>query len=140
MPEQKHNPVEEVDFIKKIQESKFDLILQMQGNGSYVNPLNELFNPKFLAGYYNKKEYCPNEELFMEYPDFGHEVERHLSLISFLGIPTKDQELEFPLSEKDYNDCQILDLGLPDKNFVCIHLQIPRNLATVASSTLCFAG
>lgn len=121
LPEQPFNASTTVDFLKQMQDQQFDLVLQMQGNGSIVNPLMELFGTKYTAGYRLKGDYAPNETYFMEYPDYGPEVERHLKLMDFLGIELQGDYLEFPLTDQDQQDFDKLNLPLTKGRYVCIH-------------------
>lgn len=121
LPEQPVNPTAVTLFLSEIQNEKFDLILQMQGNGTIINPLMELLGAKHSAGFYIKHDYCPNTELFLEYPEGISEIERHLLLMNFLGISSQGTDLEFPLSKKDEKDFHELNLLLNNKPYVCIH-------------------
>lgn len=108
-------------FLQQMIDEKFDLVLQMQGNGSIVNPMVELFGARFTAGYYKTNVYAPDNGLFMKYPEFGHEIERHIKLMEFLGAPSRGNELEFPLSESDYRDLASSDLNLTEQQYLCVH-------------------
>lgn len=121
LPEQKVDAKAFSKFLSEVQNEEFDLVLQMQGNGSIVNPMVELFGAKHTAGFYLEDDYCPDKNLFLLYPGFIHEIQRHLALMNHLGIESKGTQLEFPLYKKDYDDFE--SLGLPIKNgrYVCIH-------------------
>jgi ADP-heptose:LPS heptosyltransferase len=121
LPEQVINPMEFTSFLANVQERQFDLAIQMQGNGSIVNPMVELFDAKLTAGYFKKDDYTPNSDYFMEYPDYGSEIERHLKLMAFLGVPILGNELEFPLTTKDLADYNLLQLPVENKKYVCVH-------------------
>jgi ADP-heptose:LPS heptosyltransferase len=121
LPEQKFDPAAFTTFLGEIQAKQFDLAIQMQGNGSVINPMVELFGAKYTAGYSKTGHYAPNNGLFMPYPDEGHEIGRHLALMEFLGIPSQGNDLEYPLNTEDYNALQGLNLGLVPKKYVCIH-------------------
>lgn len=121
LPEQEVNRSAFVDFLIEVQKQKFDLALQMQGNGSVINPMVELFGAKSTAGFYKQDHYFPSNGLFLEYPMNGSEIERHLSLISFLGITSQGTELEFPLTSQDKMDFEAADLRLLPSQYVCIH-------------------
>src|SRR5690242_14588964 len=54
LPEQPYNEAALRNFINKMKIEKFDLVLQMQGNGTIVNPLMFLFDAKNVAGFYNE--------------------------------------------------------------------------------------
>jgi ADP-heptose:LPS heptosyltransferase len=121
LPEQKVIPADVTGFMNKVQEEHFDLILQMQGNGSIVNPMVELLGAKYTAGFCIDKDYCPDRNLFYSYPLGIHEIDRHLLLMDFLGIPLKGRNLEFPLFNEDFDDYRSISLSLIPGKYVCIH-------------------
>lgn len=108
-------------FTGQMQEHGFDLLLQMQGNGSLVNPMLELFNPKHLAGFKTDGHYAPDNGLFLDYPNEGSEIDRHLALMYYLGIESLGNELEFPLLETDEAELHRLQLPIERQRYVCIH-------------------
>ena len=128
-------------FIKKMQDENFDLVLQMQGNGIISNPLAALFNAKNIAGFYTEYNFCPDKNLFIEYPGNIHEIERHLKLIESLGITEYSTELEFPITEKDIIDFEKASLPVRPKEYVIIHPGArdvnrqwpPENFAAIAN-------
>src|SRR5215212_10353027 len=95
LPEQTVDAAATISFLREMVNRKFDLVLQMQGNGSIVNPLMELFGAKHTAGFRTAGHYYPDNGLYVDYPEGLHEVERHLALIEHLGIPPKGKHLEF---------------------------------------------
>ena len=121
LPEQPVNPAAFTAFLQTVQNQQFGLALQMQGNGTLVNPVVELFGATHTAGFCTQDDYCPDPALFLEYPDTGSEIERHLALMDFLGIPSQGTQLEFPLTGKDYLAYERLQLPVIEKNYVCIH-------------------
>ncbi|QHS58009.1 glycosyltransferase family 9 protein [Mucilaginibacter sp. 14171R-50] len=121
LPEQELNPAAFIAFLDDVQKIQFDLALQMQGNGSVINPMVELFGAAFTAGYSTEGHYAPDNGLFMPYPDHGHEIDRHLALMDFLGIPLQGNDMEYPLTTNDYDSLDQLNLGIEPKNYVCIH-------------------
>lgn len=96
-------------FLQEMQGLQLDLILQMQGSGSIVNPLVMQFDGRQTTGYYLPGEYCPDEHLFMEYPNHGSEVRRMLHLMEHLGLPSQGEDLEFPLIPEDYHELHNLE-------------------------------
>jgi ADP-heptose:LPS heptosyltransferase len=108
-------------FLEQVQQSKFDLALQMHGSGIISNPLVDLFAAKNVAGFYTKDNFCPDKNLFIEYPSNIHEINRHLHLMDFLGISEAGTELEFPILEQDKADFEQLELILKPKEYVIIH-------------------
>jgi ADP-heptose:LPS heptosyltransferase len=121
LPEQPVDARATSKFINWAQSENFDLILQLQGNGSVLNPLVMMLNAKFCAGFFVQGHYNPNNGLFMEYPNDVHEVERHLMLVKHLGIESAGTELEFPLYEKDWQELRQLNLPLSYQEYVCIN-------------------
>lgn len=120
LPEQAFDEEKLELFLKKIRKEKFDLLLQMQGNGTIVNDLLSQFGAVNLAGFYNLESQM-NSSLFMPYPDHGPEKYRHLSLMRHLGIEPKGSHLDFPLTQKDHRDYEALLLPVMPKGFIIIH-------------------
>jgi ADP-heptose:LPS heptosyltransferase len=121
LPEQPLNPAAFTEFLSYIQHQKFDLAIQMQGNGSVINPMVELFGARHTAGFFTEGHYAPDNGLFMPYPDYGSEIERHILLMEFLGIGSQGTELEFPLNENDHQALAALDLDIEPQKYVCVH-------------------
>ena len=120
LPEQPWNSVETTTFLLNIAQRIFDLALQMQGNGTIVNPMIELFGAKYCAGYFLKNDYRPDSPFFIEYPDGISEVHRHLLLMKHLGIASDDDTLEFPVTNKDQEDLK-RSFALPAQKYICVH-------------------
>jgi len=120
LPEQEYDESAFVHFLEEMQAEAFDLLLQMQGNGTIVNRLLSTFNAGTLAGFHNKDSRV-DSSFFIEYPEYKHEIERHCTLMQHLGIPATDMELEFPVTQKDYTELAQLALPLRAGRYVCIH-------------------
>lgn len=121
LPEQQVDPVVFASFLNKVQTRHFDLALQMQGNGTIVNAMVELFEAHYTAGFFLPGDYSCNQDYFLAYPDQGSEIERHIRLMEFLGIPSQGNHLEFPLTPQDEQEYEALKLHLRPKRYVCIH-------------------
>jgi ADP-heptose:LPS heptosyltransferase len=121
LPEQPYDVKQVARFISHMQEQQFDLVIQMQGDGTKVNQLMELFGARYCAGFYTPSDYKPAGDLFMPYPGEGHETGRHLGLMHFLGIPGGSPDLEFPVTDEDRMAFEKLNLGLKEKEYACIH-------------------
>lgn len=140
LPEQPADYSAFPDFLKKVQQEHFDLALQMQGNGIIANPLTALFGAKNITGFYSKNNFCPDKDLFIEYPGNIHEINRHLKLIESLGITKYTTDLEFPILEKDIEDFKKAALPVEPSEYVVIHPGArgvsrqwrPENFAAVA--------
>jgi ADP-heptose:LPS heptosyltransferase len=120
LPEQPFNQDGFDRFIKQMEYEEFDLILQMQGNGTIVNPMLHSLPAKHLAGFHNQESRM-HSDLFLEYPNHGSEIERHLLLMSHLGITTRGKQLEFPLTTEDFKELEALSLPIEKNKYVCVH-------------------
>jgi ADP-heptose:LPS heptosyltransferase len=111
------------DFLKTMQSERFDLSIQMQGSGSFTNPLIALFGARHTAGTMLRGEYCPEPGLFMEYLADQPEIIRMTRLVEFLGFPVESLELEFPIGERDRARAKELieQHGLDQGDFVIVH-------------------
>jgi ADP-heptose:LPS heptosyltransferase len=123
LPEQKEYPGKTQQFLANIQNEKFDLILQMQGNGEITNRMCTLWGGQVVAGLRKEGEYCPDERLFPVSEDTDHEILRFLKLIDALGIARQGDALEFPLSGDDEDEfIAVADtLGISAGNYICLH-------------------
>lgn len=115
------DPQKVMSFIQQMQEHQIDLLLQLQGNGSIVNPLMEKLGAAILAGFCQPDNYCPDPTTFITYPDHLNEVQRHLRLLEHLNIPLKGDELEFPLTKEDYAAFRELQLPFNSGEYICVH-------------------
>lgn len=121
LPEQDLDPSRFTRFLKEVQDEKYDLVLQMQGNGSVVNPMVKLLGGKYTAGFCLPGDYCPDEKLCLPYPTGIHEIERHLALVQHLGINNTDTTLAFPLYQKDEEEFRELRFPVQPHRYVCVH-------------------
>lgn len=123
LPERSCDPHTLVSFLQAMQQREFDLAIQLQGSGSYVNSLIALLAAKRSTGFYRVGEYCEKEENYLAYPEEGHEIERLLALCDFLGASRQGAHLEFPLTEQDTREfTQLHDrYGWNEQKVVCIH-------------------
>lgn len=110
-------------FLHRERLADYDLILQMHGKGSVTNPVVAMLANRGMAGYFEPGEYCPDHETFMPYPEGLPEIERHIALMEFLGIPAKGRAIEFPVDTAEVAEAATLlaEEGVRDKPYVCIH-------------------
>jgi len=120
LPEQEYDAAAFARFLDHVHAEKFDLLLQMQGNGTIVNDLLSRFGARRLAGFHNKDSRM-TQSSFVEYPETIHEIKRHQVLMTHLGIPLAGDHLEFPLKKKDQDAFDKLCLSLKPGRYVCIH-------------------
>jgi len=111
------------EFLTTMQRRRFNLALQMHGNGRYTNQLLPLLGAKMTAGFAPPGSHGLDERLFMPYPDHLPEADRHMALLRHLGIPTQDNRLEFPLDMHDVAAFRALQAshGLQPGSYVCLH-------------------
>jgi ADP-heptose:LPS heptosyltransferase len=109
-------------FLAKVQARRFDLAIQMHGSGSLSNPLLILFNAFRCAGFYPHGQFCPDRDRFIEWDAREHEIRRYLRLTQFLGVAPQGEQLEFPLTNTDYQALHHTHSELPVPGaYVCIH-------------------
>ena len=120
LPEQGYDDGEFAAFLLDMRDEHFDLLLQMQGNGTIVNGMLSRFGAVRLAGFHNKECRMSSPD-FLEYPEHLHEIERHLALMAHLGVPPAGEELEFPLTKEDESAFRALQLRVERGSYVCIH-------------------
>ncbi len=120
LPEQPFDEQQLDAFLKHVRKEKFDLLLQMQGNGSIVNRLMFQMGANQVAGFYNEESHV-NSPLFIKYPAKEPEVKRHLLLMKHLGIPSQGTHLEFPITKQDQKEFEALLLPIYPENYICFH-------------------
>ena len=112
-------------FLQRMQSQRFDLMLQMHGSGSIVNPLVAACGPRHSAGFRETSgsgTWCAEPAMYLPWSDEGHEIERMLRLTDHLGLPRCGDTLEFPLSFADRGALQQVWPGSAhDDSIVCVH-------------------
>jgi ADP-heptose:LPS heptosyltransferase len=122
-PEQSYDAAALADFLKEAQSRRFDLALQLHGNGLLSNPLVALLGARRTAGYYRPGDYCADPQCFIPWRADEHEVHRYLALLRALGVPADDARLEFPVTDDDRADLgrAIAGFAISERNYVCVH-------------------
>ncbi|MEN5055545.1 glycosyltransferase family 9 protein [Sphingobacterium kitahiroshimense] len=88
-------------FIQEMRAIEFDLLLQMQGNGTIVNDFLSRFDAKRLAGFC---PYLDDESAdWLYYPQGIHEIYKHLRLLKKIGFQVDFQncDIDYPLYQLD---------------------------------------
>ncbi|HYH74627.1 MAG TPA: glycosyltransferase family 9 protein [Candidatus Saccharimonadales bacterium] len=121
LPEREWQPDAVIRFFTAMQHRQYDLLLQLQGNGSVVNHFIPLCGAKITAGFTSAGAPAPSE-FFMTYPEGTHEITKQLQLLAFLGIPTPSDAMEFPVRPEDITTLHTLPeaQGL-GTDYICIH-------------------
>jgi ADP-heptose:LPS heptosyltransferase len=120
LPEQPFDAKNYDLFLEQVRHQSFDLLIQMQGNGSIVNEIMNDWGAKNLAGF-KLPVMTKFSPLFTDYPEGIHEIERHLHLIAHLGIPSDGTALEFPILPSDLNELAALEFPFKKGQYVVIH-------------------
>lgn len=120
-PEQQVRQHELADFYAGMRARRFDIALQMHGNGAHSNLIARAFGARRLAGYGDAKG--SNGELFIPFPETGPEPLRLLELATQLGAPPCGQALDFPITEADKRELGASGVaaGLTGGDYICIH-------------------
>ncbi|WP_375444648.1 glycosyltransferase family 9 protein [uncultured Fibrella sp.] len=127
LPEQPVDPAQVVAFLSDMQVRRWDVVMQLQGNGTLVNAMLSLVGGKVLAGYFMpdipSERWAEQAGLFMQYPAPSHEIHRHLSLMTYLGIADQGTETTFSINHADEERTwQLLTASeLEPHGYVCIH-------------------
>lgn len=110
-------------FLNKLQARRFDLAIQMQGDGHISNPLTLLFGARSTNGWMRAEQ--PPLELgqFFPYPDGEHEIRIFLKLLELIGVPAQGEQLEFPFSAIERADFEFFcqEHGLQPGAYICLH-------------------
>lgn len=123
LPEQPPRAARLPSFLAGMQERRFDLALQMHGDGTITNSLTVLLGACVNAGFYRPGQYCPDAKRFLPYPDTAPEVRRHLLLMASLGLPSRGEALEFPIRPEDRSAYAAMEeaQSLRRGAYVCLH-------------------
>lgn len=122
LPEATADPREITAFLHAAQEARFDLAVQMHGDGTLTNPLASLLGAARTAGFAVPGRPTPDGTWFA-YPAHDHEIHRNLRLAAALGAPDRGDHLEFPLHGDDEREATRLrrGAGLEPGGYACVH-------------------
>ncbi len=110
------------DFLRQMQDERFDVLLQMHGSGTITNPLVAACGARHAAGFIEPGGFAPEPALFAPWPQQGHEVERLLALVDHLGIPRCSSALEFPINDTDRIELASVWPGAyAGRPYACVH-------------------
>ncbi|NHZ94908.1 glycosyltransferase family 9 protein [Massilia sp. CCM 8734] len=109
------------DFYAGMRARRFDLALQMHGNGQYSNAVVRAFGARAMAGF--GAVAGGEDECLIRFPETGAEPLRLLELTTGLGAPACGQQLEFPITEADERELEASGVtrALASGSYVCIH-------------------
>lgn len=123
LPEQQVDPGKIVQFLQETQRRKFDLVIQMHGDGTIVNGMCMLMGARHVAGLRLPGHYCPDEALFPAFHEKEHEVLRFLKIAKALRIPAHGTSLEFPVTIQENRNFDKIKsiLGIQKGKYICLH-------------------
>jgi ADP-heptose:LPS heptosyltransferase len=121
-------------FLTDARYRRFDLAIQLHGNGSLSNPVVGLLGARRQAGFHVAGGWCPDPAICPAWGEPEHEVTRYLRLMQWLGrgdgaaaaaIPAADADadaaLEFPFEPPDHAALGELGPLPPPGRYACIH-------------------
>lgn len=124
IPERNVDPARIVRSIADLQARRFDLAIQLQGNGLSSNSFVALLGARQTAGFVlpGMATVPPTAHgIWVEYPGHGHEVHRLLRLADALGGEV-DDVLEFPVTTADEADlADVLPAPLAHGRYAVVH-------------------
>ena len=122
LPEQSPDLPALSSFLEQMRLRKFDLAIQMHGSGGVTNSLTLALRASQTIGFFPLNQDCPDPTSFLPFIETEHETRRYLRLLEFIGIPSSNERLEFPIQECDRQELQTLSklFGL-QSNYVCLH-------------------
>lgn len=121
-PEQETTSHDMANFINEMRSLKFDLLIQMHGNGTIINDILKQFGAKRLIGYcWNPMFEGPD---WLLYPNGIHEVEKHLKLLGKLGsaYTPVDYQIDYPLFDNDRIAFDCWKMKYSIKKYAIIHV------------------
>lgn len=101
MPERSATSDEWSTFLTAAKQHRFDLALQLHGDGRYSNPVVAALGATRMAGFCRPDQMVADPNAFLVYPDHEPEIRRLLRLLELLGVPAQGDALEFPLTPLD---------------------------------------
>ena len=118
LPERKFSPREYDEMLERIHAEKYDLFIQMHGDGSYLESfISDLDIPRVWA-------YCLSMcgDRFL-YPHHLHEIHRHNALLEYYDVPIMTEEIPFPCFEEDVLSYERMKehFGFESGRYVVLH-------------------
>jgi ADP-heptose:LPS heptosyltransferase len=111
-------------FLRRVQARRYDLAVQLHGNGMRTNAFVELLGAEHTAGHYLPGVFTPaDEDLWRAYPGRGHEIDVLLGLTTRLGAPERGRDVRFPIlpAERRLATRLLRTEGLRPGGFAVIH-------------------
>ncbi|MEZ5410141.1 MAG: glycosyltransferase family 9 protein [Acidimicrobiales bacterium] len=104
-----------------LQRERFDLVLQLHGDGSVTNQLALAVGGRHTAGFHASSAPAPGTGTFHPYPDDLHEIHRQTRLLELLGMPLDGDHLEMSVSDDDRRRARDVVGSAWSAPYVCLH-------------------
>jgi ADP-heptose:LPS heptosyltransferase len=91
-------------FFEAVRARRFDLALQMYGANRAAVEVSARFGARRTGGFIAPGELAPDAATWIPYPQYEHEIRRHLLLMRHLGAGSNDAALTFPMRPGDAAD------------------------------------
>lgn len=88
-------------FLSEIRAEPYDLVLQMHGDGTYMNDFCLALGSPLVFGFHPADRRAPHGERFVPYDAAEPEIRRNLRLVGLAGARPCGEHLEFPLGALD---------------------------------------
>lgn len=121
LPEAPLDSARTVGFLEAAQRRRFDLALQLQGDGRVTNLLVALLGARLSAGFHPAGGWVPDRERYLPYPQRAREVRRPLALLAHLGVPAAGEGLELPLRDDDAAQAAAALDGVEPGTYAVLH-------------------
>jgi ADP-heptose:LPS heptosyltransferase len=120
------DPRASLDFLRRAQDERFDLAIQLQGNGVWTNPFTALLGARSTVGFIRPEDsaHFLGLDLAVPWPAHEHEIRRCLRLMEEIGIEPAGLAMELPTRQEDEDEAlgalerAGVDAGRP---LLCIH-------------------
>lgn len=99
--------------LQSLQAEAFDLAIQLHGSGVYSNPFTLMLGARYTAGFIREGDSPGRLDAALPLPTTGHEIQRTLALMTFLGAPDQGEQTEFPLWAVDHQAAEALLAHFP---------------------------
>jgi ADP-heptose:LPS heptosyltransferase len=123
LPEQAPDVARLPAFFADLRARRFDLAIQMHGNGVHTNGIVARFGARRVGDFHVPEVPVPDAGAFLPYPEHLHEIRRNLRLVEFLGMPSQGDALEFPLTQRDRDELAMIPQSarIVPGRYVCLH-------------------
>ena len=109
-------------FVAVARARRFDLAVQLHGDGSHSNAVVQALGARFVLGCHPPGSTVADTDYSLSYPEDLPEIHRLLAPLAHAGIAPRGDHLEFPIEAEDH---AALALAWPGRgarhSYVCLH-------------------